>query len=197
MALHPAALLFDMDGVLVDSQDSWWRALNDALAAYRLPKLSRQDFIRRFWGFDLKVNLSRLGLPPEVAGFCNKVYEEYLGCTVLYPETRPTLEALARYRKAVITNSPCACVTKILDRFVLTPYFEAIVTSDDVAKGKPDPELVHVACRTLSVRPQDVVLIGDTANDVAAGHAAGCIVIGLNVKADVTIHSLSELLPLL
>ena len=97
----------------------------------------------------------------------------------------------------MITNSPRQCVEHILSRFHLTSFFEVVVTSDEVAKGKPDPELVFAACRQLQVSPSEAVLIGDTVNDVLAGHAAGCRVVGLNVEADETIHSLAELLALL
>jgi HAD superfamily hydrolase (TIGR01509 family) len=197
MKLHPKALLFDMDGVLVDSQDSWWHALNSALQAYGQPSLSREEFVSRFWGHDLYDNLRRLGLPSEIGQFCNRIYGQYLSNTILYPETIPTLNQLHRYPKAVITNSPRSCVEEILRHFQLLAFFQVVVTSDEVKNGKPDPELVYAACQQLQVPPSQVVLIGDTINDVLAGHAAGCPVVGLNVKADETINSLLELLRLL
>jgi len=197
MIPHPSALLFDMDGVLVDSLDSWWKALNAALNAFNHPPLTREAFIQRFWGHDLYANLRSLGLSEAIGPFCNNIYNQYLDCTLLYPETKPTLEQLPCFRKAVITNSPRLCVDQILARFQLTGFFETVVTSDDVQFAKPNPELVFAACRQLNVNARDVVLVGDTVNDVLAGHAAGCRVIGLNVKADETIHSLAELLKIL
>ena len=71
MTLHPVALLFDMDGVLVDSLESWWRALDASLQAYGQPGITRDEFVRRFWGHDLYDNLRRLGLPAEIGSFCN------------------------------------------------------------------------------------------------------------------------------
>ncbi len=191
------ALLFDMDGVLVDSLDSWWHALNAALEAFHHPALTRPQFIHQFWGHDLYDNLKKLGLPEAIGPFCNQIYAQYLDCTRLYDTTKPTLEQLPQYRKAVITNSPRLCVDQILSRFHLTSFFEAVITSDDVAKGKPDPELIYTACARLNVAPARVILIGDTVNDVLAGHAAGCRVIGLNIPADQIIHSLAELPALL
>jgi HAD superfamily hydrolase (TIGR01509 family) len=193
MKLHPKALLFDMDGVLVDSLDSWWYALNSALKTYGHPGLSREEFVQRFWGYDLYDNLRMLGLPSEIGLFCNRIYGQYLSSTKIYPETLPTLRQLDRFPKAVITNSPRSCVEEILRHFQLMPFFQVVVTSDEVKNGKPDPELVYTACRRLRVSPPQVVLIGDTINDVLAGHAAGCPVVGLNIKADETIHSLLEL----
>jgi HAD superfamily hydrolase (TIGR01509 family) len=194
---HPEALLFDMDGVLVNSLDSWWHALNSALKTFNQHEITRDEFIHQFWGHDLYENIRRLGLPEAIGPFCNQIYAQYLDYTILYPETVPTLERLATYRKAVITNSPRPCTERILGRYHIASFFEVVVTSDDVTKGKPDPELVFTACQKLHVTPSKTLLIGDTVNDVLAGHAAGCRVIGINIKADETIHSLAQLPTLL
>jgi HAD superfamily hydrolase (TIGR01549 family) len=98
---------------------------------------------------------------------------------------------------AVITNTPTDCARQILQKFDIAHYFETIVTSDDVRKAKPDPEIVFAACERLNVDPSTVLLVGDTISDVAAGHAAGCIVVGMNITADVTIHRLLELTDLI
>jgi phosphoglycolate phosphatase len=107
------------------------------------------------------------------------------------------LRALASYKKAVITNTPTDCARQILEKFHIQQYFEAIVTSDDVVKSKPDPEIVFKACERLGVDVKTVLLIGDTESDVKAGREAGCTVVGLNIPADITIQKLSELPPLL
>jgi len=76
-------------------------------------------------------------------------------------------------------------------------YFDAIVTVDDVSRGKPSPEIVLKACDFLKVNPKDVLLIGDTDSDVKAGKTAGCTVVGVKIDADYTINSLSELTDIL
>ncbi len=193
----PHALLFDMDGVLIDSLDSWWHALNDALTMFKHPTITREEFIHTYWGHDLRSNLQRLHLNPEVATFCNLTYGGHLNDVRIYPETKPMLAKLAGFRKAIITNTPTDCTKQILQRFHISEYFEAIVTSDDVTHAKPDPEIVFKACEMLQVDPTSVMLIGDTSSDVKAGRAAGCMVVGINVEADVTIHTLSDLLTIL
>jgi beta-phosphoglucomutase len=193
----PAAVIFDMDGVLIDSLDSWWHALNDALAMFKHQKITRDEFIQIYWGHDLRSNLKRLHLSPEVATFCNLTYGGHLNDVKIYPETKPTLAQLNEYRKAIITNTPADCTKQILQKFQISDYFQTIVTSDDVTKAKPDPEIVFKACEKLEVEPSTVVLIGDTTSDVKAGRAAGCTVVGINVEADITIHKLSELLTVL
>ena len=190
MERRPSALLFDMDGVLIDSLDSWWYALNDALTMFKHPTITREELIHTYWGHDLRSNLKRLHLNPEVATYCNLTYGGHLNDVRIYPETKPTLAKLTRYRKAVITNTPADCTRQILQKFDISAYFQTIVTSDDVTHAKPDPEIVFKACEMLNVEPSKVILIGDTTSDVKAGRAAGCMVVGINVDADVTIRKL-------
>jgi phosphoglycolate phosphatase/AHBA synthesis associated protein len=193
MKLTPSAILFDMDGVLVDSLDSWWNALNSALQRFKHQKISREEFIKTYWGHDLKANLKRLHLNPEVAQFCNVTYGNNLDYIRIYPDTEHTLQQLAPYRKAIITNTPTECAKQILMKFDIQDYFEEIITSDDVVRAKPDPEIIFKACERLRVDAKTVVLVGDTESDILAGQAAGCTVIGLNIPADVTIRRLFDL----
>jgi HAD superfamily hydrolase (TIGR01509 family) len=193
MKLIPSAILFDMDGVLVDSLDSWWKALNSALKRCRHQEITRDEFMKTYWGHDLKANLKRLQLNPEVARFCNITYGDHLEYIRIYPDTTTTLQKLSSYKKAIITNTPTDCARQILKKFSIEQYFQEIITSDDVLKAKPDPEIVFTACKRLGVDAKTVVLVGDTDSDVKAGRAAGCTVIGLNIAADITIQRLFDL----
>jgi HAD superfamily hydrolase (TIGR01509 family) len=197
MKLAPSAILFDMDGVLVDSLDAWWTALNNALQRFKHQEITRDEFIQMYWGHDLKANLRRLHLHPDVAQFCNITYGNHLDFVTIYPDTQGTLESLTSYKKAVITNTPSDCARQILRKFHIEQYFEAVVTSDDVVRSKPDPEIVFKACERLGVDVKTVLLIGDTNSDVKAAEAAGCMVVGLNIPADITIQRLAELPSLL
>jgi len=197
MKLKPKAILFDMDGVLVDSLDSWWMSLNSALETYSHEKISKEEFIKKFWGHDLYDNIKKLNLPMEVAMFCNKIYGNNIDLIKIYKETKPTLEKLKKYKKAIITNTPKDCAIQILKQFNIKEFFEFIMTSDDVNMSKPNPEIVLKACKRLNVEPKNVVLVGDTYSDVKAGRTAGCKVVGINVDADYTIKNISELILLL
>ena len=197
MKLKPSAILFDMDGVLVDSLDSWWFALNSALKAYNHKQISKDEFLERYWGHDLYDNIERMNLPVEVGRFCNNVYGEHIDRIKIYNETKDTLQKLRNYKKAIITNTPKDCAVQILKRFDIEKYFKFVVTSDDVSMAKPSPEIVLKACERLNVDPEDVILVGDTDSDVKAGRAAGCKVVGINVEADYTIRDLSDLTKLI
>jgi HAD superfamily hydrolase (TIGR01509 family) len=67
------------------------------------------------------------------------------------------------------------------------------LTSNDVKRSKPDPEIVIKSCKLLKLKPEEVILVGDTNSDVKAGRAAGCRVIGINVEADYRIKDISEI----
>ena len=197
MKMKPSAILFDMDGVLVDSLDSWLSSLNAALRSFNHREITREEFIEKYWGYDLYDNLDRMGLSHEIGRFCNSVYGEHLDAIKIYPDTKDMLQKLKGYKKGIITNTPKDCVCQILKEFDIEQYFEIVITSDEVVKAKPDPEIVLKACEVLGVKPENVVLIGDTNSDVKAGRDAGCTVIGVNVKADYTVKNLSELTKLI
>jgi phosphoglycolate phosphatase len=187
------ALLFDMDGVLVDSKDSWLAALNEAMGAYGQPSITKDEFMETYWGDDLKVILKNMGLPLGISDFCLSTYPNHTGAVTVFQETRIVLEMLDDYPKAVVTNTPSACTTQILDTYGLSPFFETVVTSDMVDRGKPHPDMLLKACGDLGVDIGDCILIGDTKIDVEAGRNAGCPIVGIGVEGDMTIQSLSEL----
>jgi len=197
MRLNPKAILFDMDGVLVDSIDSWWNALNHALETYNMDKISKEVFIQKYWGHDLYENLKKNNLPLKVGKFCNNIYGEHLDGIKIFPNTKEVLEKLSNYPKCIITNTPFDCTKQILKTFEIEKYFDLIFTSDDVKFSKPHPEIVLLACKKLKLKPKDVVLIGDTESDIKAGHAAGCKVIGLNIQADFIVENLTGILDIL
>lgn len=195
--LKPAAILFDMDGVLVDSLDSWWKSLNIALKHYTNKEISREEFIENFWGNELLDNLKKLGIDEEISTFCNNIYYNFIDEIKLYPGVKQTLKKLNKYPKAIITNTPRDCAIQILKKYGIDKYFEIIITSDQIENGKPAPDMVFEACKRLGVTPDKIILIGDTESDVQAGRAAGSKVIGIHVKGDLTIEKISDLTTLI
>jgi HAD superfamily hydrolase (TIGR01549 family) len=195
--LSPDALLFDMDGVLVDSVDSWWKSLNHALKTYNQQEITRDEFIEDYWGYELQDILKQLGLDEKNGVFCNNVFRNYVDEITLFSGTKQTLETLTSYPKAIITNTPRDCTIQILEKYEIKHYFDVIVTSDQIEKGKPAPDMIYEVCKRLGFKPANVVLIGDTKNDVKAAKAAGCTSIGINVIGDYTITNISDIVDLL
>jgi HAD superfamily hydrolase (TIGR01509 family) len=195
--MKPKAILFDMDGVIVDSLDAWWHSLNHALEKHNMKSISKKMFIEKYWGHDLYENLKRNNLPLKVGMFCNQIYGNYLNSVKIFENVSDVLEKLSVYNKCVVTNTPRDCTTQILKKFGLEKYFKFVFTSNDVKLAKPDPEIILLACRRLGVKPEYVVLVGDTDSDIKAGHAAGCKVIGVGIKADYFINDISEIFDIL
>jgi pyrophosphatase PpaX len=191
--LKPNGILFDLDGVLVDSFNAWLAALNDALKIYNHNMITKEEFIEKYWGHDLFDNLEKMNLTYEVGIACNKMYKKHVDKVRIYPDTKDILNKLKMYKKVVITNTPKDSAFQVLKQFNILRFFEFVLTSNDVKMSKPDPEIVIKSCKLLNSKPTEVILIGDTRSDVIAGKAAGCKVIGVNVDADYTINNISEL----
>jgi len=197
MKLKPKAILFDLDGVLVDSFDAWFAALNDALKLYNHKEVKREEFIDRYWGHDLFDNIKELNLTFEVGEACNNFYKNHIEKIKIFPKTKETLLKLNNYRKGLITNTPKDSTVNVLKQFDIYRYFDLVLTSNDVKRSKPDPEIIIKSCKHLKLNPEEVILVGDTKSDVGAGRAAGCKVIGIDIDADYRIKDISELTSLI
>ncbi len=185
-----------MDGVLIDSVDAWLAALNSALRCKHYPPLSKQEFISKYWGYDLKDTLQLMNIPLSILDDCTIRYQQFVQQTQTFPQTIETLRQLNHYPKAIITNTNQILTRKIVEHLNLSSFFKVITTGDMVKHAKPDPALVLKACELLQVQAEQTVLIGDTQSDVIAGRKAGCTVVGININADYTISDISAL-PLL
>ncbi|NQE45380.1 Glyceraldehyde 3-phosphate phosphatase [ANME-1 cluster archaeon GoMg2] len=196
------AILFDLDGVLINSFESWYQAFNTMLVEYRREKLTRDEFRATCWGPDLAHNLNALNLTDEAGKYCINEQLNLIGLIELFPGAKAVLSRLrADYKLKVglVTNTPKENVNRILDYFQLFELFDVIVTGDDVRTGKPDAEMILKACETLSVKPEHAILVGDTEIDLLAGKSAGCSVICVKAKSagDACIESLQELFAVL
>ena len=193
----PTAILFDMDGVLVNTFNSWYGSFVDLFReVYGLP-LPREEFLQRFWGRDLRDIFTELDLAMAIPEFCQGYFGNHTDKVEIFADTKATLAALSAYKKVVITNTPAACAELILQDFGIREYFEEIITGDDVKSGKPDPDIVYKGCEVLGCSLDQAVVVGDHQVDIDAARNAGCKVIGVRIDGDFRIENLSELLALL
>ncbi|MEM2878328.1 MAG: HAD family hydrolase [Candidatus Hadarchaeales archaeon] len=186
------AILFDLDGVLVDTLDSWFNAFNDTYRKYGLREVSRQEFIEKYWGHSTERGVGRMG--KEAKEYCHAMHMEHLDKARLIDGSRELLDfCKEKFRTALVTNTPRRNTLRVLEAFGLQGYFDVLICSEDVHKKKPDPEMILEACERLGVFPENAILIGDTVLDVMAGHGAGCRVVGINVaSADWNVKNLKE-----
>lgn len=174
------AILVDLDGTLLDTAADLAAAANRMRADLGLPPL-RVDVVATFIGKGIAM-LVRRALPDEslfdqALPLFERYYAQESGRqSVPYPGAR---EGIARMRSLGLR---LACVTNKAERFTSellarTGFeFDTVVCGDHVARKKPDPMAVLLACERLRVAPGEALFIGDSDNDVVAARAAGCAV---------------------
>ena len=204
------AVVFDMDGLLLDTEVVWQEAEERLFAAHG-EVFTREDklaVIGTDFAWTARYFAERLGKPPDSGpALVEEMVMSMYGLLQQEVAGRPgALELVARLRGrvplALASNSPRKLVDAALESARLTEAFDVIVTSDDVARSKPAPDLYLLACERLGVAPADVLALEDSSAGVASAKAAGltCIAVPQFAETDVAaadriIDSLEELLP--
>ena len=179
------AVIFDLDGTLVDSAGEIAAALNASLREAGLRSLPRErveGLIGRGVHALVERALRELDAPrrlDEVLTGFESHYERIVGSEAqLFAGVQPGLERLraARIPMAVVTNKPRAFTLKLLSRLDVAPFFAAIVAGDDGIPRKPQGDMLVAACERVASAPGETLMLGDSQNDVAAARAAGCTV---------------------
>jgi len=177
------AILFDLDGTLVDSAADLRDALNALLAEEGLAPLDLQavkdmvgDGVARLVERGLTARGAGLDrLPARVARFMELYEPNAARLTRPYPQVAETLESIRKrgLRLAVVTNKPHAATMRILEALDLAGFFDAVVGGDTLSRRKPDPAPLRHAMRALDAAPAATLMVGDNHHDVAAARAAG------------------------
>jgi phosphoglycolate phosphatase/AHBA synthesis associated protein len=190
------ALLFDLDGVLVDSFEVWFRLLNAVAREFQYPAITREAF-GESWGQGIDAD-ARLLFPrhsvPELERIYAERFDRHLDGLAVAPRVPEVFAALrARgVRSAVITNTPASMARALVARAGASP--DLLVGGTDVPRAKPAPDMVLHACAKLGVAPHEAWVVGDTEFDRAAARAAGAGFAGLGTAGDITLAELADLL---
>lgn len=187
------AILFDLDGTLVDSIPDLAAGANgmlDELCGITLPVETISTYVGK--GTEVLVRRclqdSRIGLPTDDASVkkalevFNRHYHAVNGReTKVYPGTIEGLEAFRAkgMKLAVVTNKPMEFTQPLLEKIGLAKYFDAVVGGDTCARKKPDPLPLLHTCGLLGVRPEEALAVGDSINDALAARAAGITVLAV------------------
>ncbi len=185
------AVLFDMDGVLIDSFEVLYYALKETSEKFSGKGLDRNEFAEKYWGEKLEIKVNNWWEEEGTDYYFSKI-DEHIHRAKLIPGVEKAINSLSQ-KRGVVTNGPEGYTENFLSHFGLKKYFDVIICSDDVEKIKPDAEPILRACGILNVEPEKTVFVGDTKKDVKAGRSAGCTVIGLGVQGDYKIEHMDEL----
>jgi phosphoglycolate phosphatase len=172
------ALLFDLDGTLIDSSADIAASANHLRLELGLEALDPQ-LIATYIGDGLEALVRRVLGKEEVAAeaqlFKAYYHEHCVDSTRFYPAVEETIRALhsRAYAMAVVTNKPERISVRILEQLGVGSLFGCVIGGNSTAKKKPDPEPLQLACQKLGVDLRTSCMIGDSRVDVEAGHNAG------------------------
>ncbi|MEO7293053.1 MAG: HAD family phosphatase [Ginsengibacter sp.] len=189
------AIIFDMDGVLVDAKEWHYEALNAALKLFG-SEISRYDHLVTFDGLPTKKKLEMLsleaGFPRKLHGFVNEIKQQYT-MEIVYAKCKPIFQhqyALAKlsskgYKLAVCSNSIRKTIDVMMEKSGLAKYIDFFLSNEDVVKSKPDPEIYTTAIQKMNLKPEECLIVEDNDKGVKAALASGAFLLKVEHAGDV------------
>jgi len=177
------AILFDMDGVLIDSHDVWIDLFNLTLRNFNKEEISEDEFNKNAWAQDIGLVAKKYfkDIPlKDIVDFYFANFMKFKEKIKLIPNVEELLKALKerQIKIVLVSNTYHDLQRKMLESVGLLKYFYFTVGADDVENGKPAPDMIIYACKKLKIEPKETILVGDTIYDKQSAEAAGCGFIG-------------------
>lgn len=212
------AVLFDLDGTLVDTMEAFHNMVNNILRGFGIPERSFSENVKLV-GKPSKVIVETIlretGLNIGFEEFSKIMFREWVYNHMpkqgkLYPDSFRVLSELKNkgYLLGVVSNTSKEELPHYLDGFKIREFFDVAISSGDVENPKPSPEPVLKAIEILNVKPFEAAMVGDRPEDIEAGKLAGTYTIAVfrgmrpsfeleAAKPDFIINELSEMLSIL
>jgi len=196
------AVIFDMDGVLIEAKDWHYKALNKALNLFGM-KISRYDHLVTYDGLPTKKKLEMLSsenrLPRELHKFINDMKQQYT-MEIVHAECKPRFYheyALSKlknegYDIAVCSNSIRNTIEVMMQKSSLEQYLKFYISNQDVVNGKPDPEMYNTAINRMGLNPKECMILEDNENGIKAARASGANVMIVNEVEDVNYENIKK-----
>ncbi len=183
-------LLFDLDGLLIDSEKVYHRVsyeiaaelgvnLHDGILAKQMGRSPLES---------MEIFINELGIKShsakELVDWRDRMMlEAYAERIDLMPGAQEILRlAKRKFKIAIATGSTRNLVDVVVAKMGIEDSLDLILPSDEISKGKPDPEIYQTAARLLDLQPHECVVLEDSSNGCMAGHRAGCCVIAIPNK---------------
>jgi HAD superfamily hydrolase (TIGR01509 family) len=180
------AVVFDLDGVLIDSEQLWDEVRRDLAARAGLPwpagaTRAMQGMSTSEWSQYLAGTVG-LALPPEQLAeqVIGAMADRYATALPLMPgATEAVARLAARWRLGLASSSPRRLIDTVLTTSGMAPLFEVTVSTEEVEAGKPSPAVYRDVVRRLGTAPEHTVAIEDSSNGLRSAHAAGLLVVAV------------------
>ena len=196
------AVVFDMDGVLIEAKDWHYETFNKALRLFGY-EISRYDHLVTYDGLPTSKKLEMLslekGLPFGLHKFINELKQKYT-IDMVHTTCVPRFfheYALSKlksegYHLAVASNSIRNTVQLMMEKSALISYLDFFLSNQDVTKAKPDPEIYTTAINRLGLTPEEVMVVEDNHNGIQAAKAAGANVMKVDTVYDVNYENIKN-----
>ncbi len=196
------AIIFDMDGVLIEAKDWHYESLNKALNLFGM-EISRYDHLVTYDGLPTKNKLEMLsaeqGLPVGLHDFINKIKQQYT-MQIVYSKCKPTFYheyALSKlssdgYKLVVASNSIRSTMEVMMNQSSLMQYLDIMLSSQDVKNGKPDPEIYNKAIKDINLKPNECLIIEDNEHGIKAAKDSGAWVMEVDEVDEVNYHNIQK-----
>lgn len=195
------AVIFDMDGVLIEAKDWHYEALNKALNLFG-HNISRHEHLTTYDGLPTSRKLDILSverdLPVELHQFINEMKQMYT-MEIVYAQCKPTfvhqyaLSSLKSqgYKLAVASNSIRNTVEVMMEKSRLDQYLDRKFSNEDVPNAKPAPDIYIKAIESFGLLPEECLIVEDNENGIRAARASGAHVLVVEDVADVNLDNIT------
>ncbi|HEX8607729.1 MAG TPA: HAD family phosphatase [Pedobacter sp.] len=196
------AIIFDMDGVLIDAKEWHYESLNTALGIFGA-QISRYDHLVTFDGLPTKKKLEMLsiegGFPKGLHDFVNDLKQQHT-MEIVYSNCKPVFHhqyALSKlraegYALAVGSNSVRKTIEIMMEKSGLAGYLDFFLSNQDVSRGKPDPEIYISAVKRLQLQPEECLIVEDNENGIKAAIASGAHLLKVESPDDVHYYNIKR-----
>ena len=195
------AILFDLDGVLVDACDWHYHSLNDALAYFSGIQIEYSDHISKFNGLPTRTKLKMLGIEPEEQKKIWKMKQDRtlsnirkFGRLDKYKIKMLKILKEEGYILICVTNSIRKTAEEMLKVTGQMPFFDKIISNEDVKNNKPHPDCYLLAMSLFSIKKEECLIVEDSTIGKEAAHKSGARVLEVEDIYDVTLDNLRRFL---
>jgi beta-phosphoglucomutase len=194
------AVIFDMDGVLLDAREWHYNALRKSLAIFGYD-MSRYDHLMTYDGLPTKKKLEmyskEYGLPESLHSFINELKQSFT-IDEIFLNSKPNFrhEQVLSYLKkngfklALASNSIRETIEVSMRRTSLIDYFDVVLSNQDITNPKPDPEIYLTAISKLGLSPNECLIVEDNENGIQAAKASGSYLLEVKNVNDVNLNNI-------